>query len=145
MRRRCRYGSRYAVHQGSQRCARPSRAIFRPGETGDQAPLDRVAADREDDRDRRGRAFGHKCRNIAAACQDHVDLAADEVGGQCRQPIIVVLRPAVFDRHALLFFKKSKVTTADYLLPTTLLSFSMNNQLTIRGFDIKFNVVALAT
>ena len=34
-------------------------------------------------------------------CHDHVDLAADEVGGQCGQPIIVALRPAVFDRHVL--------------------------------------------
>ena len=32
---------------------------------------------------------------------DHVDLAADEIGGQCGQPIIVALRPAVFDRHVL--------------------------------------------
>ena len=34
-------------------------------------------------------------------CHDHVDLAADEVGGQCGQPIIAALRPAVFDRHIL--------------------------------------------
>ena len=32
---------------------------------------------------------------------DHIDLAADEVGGQCGQPIIAALRPAVFDRHVL--------------------------------------------
>ncbi len=36
-----------------------------------------------------------------AARRDHVDLAADEIGGQCGQPIIVALRPAVFDRHVL--------------------------------------------
>ena len=34
-------------------------------------------------------------------CHDHVDLAADQIGGQCGQPIIVALRPAVFDRHVL--------------------------------------------
>ena len=33
--------------------------------------------------------------------RDHVDLAADEIGGQCGQPIIAALRPAVFDRHVL--------------------------------------------
>ena len=62
--------------------------------------LDRVAADDEDDRDRRGCAFRRECRR-GAARHDHVDLAADEVGGQCGQPIIVTLRPAVFDRHVL--------------------------------------------
>jgi hypothetical protein len=31
----------------------------------------------------------------------HVNLAADEVGGQCRQPIIVALRPAVFQCQVL--------------------------------------------
>ena len=34
-------------------------------------------------------------------CHDHIDLAADEIGDQCGQPIIVVLRPAVFDRYVL--------------------------------------------
>ena len=38
----------------------------RPGETGDQAGLDRVAAADEDDRDRRGRAFRRQCRKRAA-------------------------------------------------------------------------------
>jgi hypothetical protein len=32
---------------------------------------------------------------------DHVDLAADEIGGQCRQSIGASLRPAVFDRQIL--------------------------------------------
>ncbi len=56
---------------------------------------------RKDDRDRRGRVFCRQCRRSAAAGRDHVDLAADEIGGQCGQPIIVALRPAVFDRHVL--------------------------------------------
>ena len=37
----------------------------------------------------------------SAARHDHIDLAADEVGGQGGQPIIATLRPAVFDRHVL--------------------------------------------
>ena len=37
-----------------------------------------------------------------AVRHDHIDLAADEIGGQC-EPIIVALCPAVFDRHVLSF------------------------------------------
>ena len=39
----------------------------------------------------------------AAGCRrrDHVDVAADEVGGQCGQPIVVAIRPAVLDRQIL--------------------------------------------
>ena len=32
---------------------------------------------------------------------DHGDLATNQFGGHCRQPIILALRPAVFDRHAM--------------------------------------------
>src|SRR5262249_12331187 len=71
-----------------------------PGETGDQARPDRVADAGEDDRDCRGCAFRRERRNLPWG-HDHVDLATDEVSGQCRQPIIVTLRPAVFDRQAL--------------------------------------------
>ena len=34
-------------------------------------------------------------------CCYQVDLAADEIGRQCGQPIIVAFRQAVFDRHVL--------------------------------------------
>src|SRR5260370_39538171 len=37
-----------------------------PGETGDKSELDRVAADREDDRDRRGRGLCRKCNRKGA-------------------------------------------------------------------------------
>ena len=70
----------------------------RPGKAGDQTLSDRVGAE-EDNRDRRGCAFA--ARAAGGAGHDHVDLAADEVGGQCGQPIIATLRPAVFDRHIL--------------------------------------------
>jgi hypothetical protein len=40
-------------------------------------------------------------RRQDAACEDQVDLAADEIGGQRGQPIIVALREAVFDRYVL--------------------------------------------
>ena len=55
----------------------------------------------EDDRDRRGRGFRRERRRVAALGHDHVDLAGDEVGGQCGQAIKVALGPAVFDRHVL--------------------------------------------
>src|SRR5262249_41556425 len=43
---------------------------------------------------------GGRCRRSAGR-EDHVNLAPDELGGQCRQPIIVALRPAIFDRQIL--------------------------------------------
>jgi hypothetical protein len=73
-----------------------------PGETRDEAQPDRVAA-RKDDRNRRCHGFRRLCRRSAGERRDHLDLAADEVGGQCRQPIGVALRPAVFDRDVLTF------------------------------------------
>ena len=38
---------------------------------------------------------------FAALGHDHVDLAADEVDGQCGQAIEVALPPAVFNRYVL--------------------------------------------
>jgi len=68
-------------HQLDEEESEAREVATRPGETGDQALLDRVAAG-EDDRDRRGLAFRRERGRGAAACHDHVDLAADEVGGQ---------------------------------------------------------------
>ena len=62
---------------------------------------DRVAADVEDDRYRRGRIFRSACRSGATARHDHVDLATDEIRRQSGQSIIAALRPAVFDRQVL--------------------------------------------
>ena len=45
--------------------------------------------------------FAASAEGVAARRHDHVDLAADEIGGQGGQPIIMALRPAVFDRHVL--------------------------------------------
>src|SRR5215470_12547995 len=71
-----------------------------PGETSDDAVFDWVAAD-EDDRDRRRRTFRCQCRRGAARRYDRIDLAADEIGGQCGQPIVTALGPAVFGRQIL--------------------------------------------
>jgi len=53
----------------------------RPGETGDQPSPDRVGADREDNRDRRGRALRCECFTGTTTCGDDIDLSADEIGG----------------------------------------------------------------
>ena len=71
-----------------------ARLATRPAATGSLMPS-------EDDRDRRGRNFRGQCRTEIAACHDQIDLAADEIGGQCGQPIIAAFRPAVLDRHVL--------------------------------------------
>ncbi len=71
----------------------------RPGETGDESPRDGIAAAGEDDRDRRGRRLGGADHDVAAARDDHLRLAADQISRQFRQPIIMALRPAEFDRQ----------------------------------------------
>jgi len=71
----------------------------RPIETGDQAILDRVAADGEHDRDRCGRRFGDKRSLRGGHAGYDRDLTADEVGCERRQPIVLQLGKAVFDPH----------------------------------------------
>src|SRR5262244_3486594 len=74
----------------------------RSGETGDETQPDRVSADAgEDDRDRRRGASCRQYRNVTAGCHDQTNLAADEIGGQCGQPIIVPPSATVFDRDVL--------------------------------------------
>jgi hypothetical protein len=72
----------------------------RPVETGDEAKLNRVAAACEDDRDCRGRRFGYNCLG-AAMRSDHRHLTAYQIGCKVGQSIILVLRPAILDRHIL--------------------------------------------
>ena len=57
------------------------------------------AAYREDDRNRRGRRLCRQCRRSAAGRDNHGHLAANQIGRQCRQSIVLALRPAIFDRH----------------------------------------------
>ena len=75
-------GCHLACHENHAR-----EVAARPGETGDQAGRDRLGSD-EDDRDSRCRVFRCACRRNSAAGRDHVDPAADEVGGQSGQPIV---------------------------------------------------------
>ena len=73
----------------------------RPVEAGDEAELDRIGAEREDDGYRRGRRLGRERRPGAAAGNNHRYLAANQIGRQRRQPIRFVVGPAVFDRDVL--------------------------------------------
>src|SRR5262249_17993388 len=71
------------------------------GEAGDETSLDRIEAAAEDDRNGRGRGFGRECRRCEVWRDDDGYPAADQIGRQFRQPIIVIVRPEVFDGHVL--------------------------------------------
>jgi hypothetical protein len=70
----------------------------RPVETGDQSDLDWVGRHREDDRNRRGCRFGRHRRRRATR-DNHGHLTANQIGRQCRQSVVLVVRPEVFGRH----------------------------------------------
>ena len=72
--------------------ARPARLATRPSPTGS-------AACGEDDRNGRGRGLGASAAMPVAA--DHGDRRSHQFGRQRRQPIVLAVRPAVFDRHVL--------------------------------------------
>src|SRR5262249_39076200 len=59
-------------------------------EARDQTNLDRVAAEAEDDWNRRGRSFGRERRWDATHRCDDSHLAADQIGRQFRQSIVIV-------------------------------------------------------
>ena len=84
-----------------QKIDTPVSIAARPGEAGDKTELDRIVADAEDDRDRRGRRLGRERRSEVPARGDHGHLTANQIGRQRRQAIVLTLRPAVFDRHVL--------------------------------------------
>jgi len=72
----------------------------RSGEALHQSSLDRVVADLEDDRDRRGCAF--RCAGgRRPEGGDQINLARDEIGGHGRQPVILTRGPAVFELDVL--------------------------------------------
>jgi hypothetical protein len=69
-------------------------------QAGDKSHQDRIEPYLEDDRNRRGCRLGCKCRG-AAGRGNHGDLSANQLRRQHRQPIVLPLRPAVFDRDVL--------------------------------------------
>jgi hypothetical protein len=62
--------------------AEPRDVAARAGETGDKADLDRIGDKGEDDRDRRGGGFRRQRPRRPGVRHDHIDLAANEIGGQ---------------------------------------------------------------
>src|SRR6516162_11608499 len=71
-------------------------------EAGENSQCDRVAAGGKDDGYGRGRCLRRQsCRG--AAGYYHRYAAADEIGCKRWQPIGLIVRPAVFDRHVLAF------------------------------------------
>jgi hypothetical protein len=66
-------------------------------------PPDRIPADVEHDRYRRGRGLRRKDRRFAADRHDHVNAAAHQIGGERGHLIVLALRPAIFDGDVLSF------------------------------------------
>jgi hypothetical protein len=69
----------------------PRQVSARPGEAGDKTELDRVFADAKDDRDGRGRSFGHLGRIVAGWRGDNGHATTHEVGHECRKAIELAL------------------------------------------------------
>ena len=82
------------VHVGDASCV-ATWLIKTPDKTG----LDRIGTGNEYDRDGRGRGFDDTCRFRAFGCGNDAHPTADQIGCQLREPVIVVLAPAVFDRY----------------------------------------------
>jgi hypothetical protein len=72
----------------------------RPGEAGDKTKPDRILGGTEDNGNRGGCRLGRERRG-AGACNDHCDLPTNQFGRQRRQPIDLIVGPAIFDGHVL--------------------------------------------
>jgi hypothetical protein len=72
-----------------------------PIEAGDQTLPDGIAARAENNWDRSGRRLCRNCRHSTADRGDDGHLAANQISGQRRQPLIFTPRPAEFDRYVL--------------------------------------------
>jgi hypothetical protein len=75
----------------------PGRIAARPIEAGDQTQPDRIIAGNKDDRNGRSGRLGGESRRGAAGRNDQRDLAANQIGRQCRQAVGLTFRRAVFD------------------------------------------------
>src|SRR5262249_32579594 len=77
------------------------RIAARPCQAVDQTQLDRVFADTEHDRDRRGCSFSRLGSKDASGCGDDGHTTTREVGHQSRQAIELALQPMVLHRYVL--------------------------------------------
>jgi hypothetical protein len=73
----------------------------RPGKTGDKTQLDRVIADAEDDRDGRGRSFGHLGRIVAGWRGDNGHATTHEVSRERWKAIELAFQPMVLHCYVL--------------------------------------------
>jgi hypothetical protein len=64
------------------------------------ARCDRISAGAKDNGYGSGRGLRRQ-RRSDAVCYDYRDAATDEIGCERRQTVILIFRPAVFDRHVL--------------------------------------------
>src|SRR6202011_776499 len=78
----------------------PREVAARPGEAGDKAQPDRGVGDDEDDGDRPGCGLGREHRGIPGPPK-HPNFSTPQLGGQLRQPIRLIVGPAVFDGDVL--------------------------------------------
>jgi hypothetical protein len=72
-------------------------------EARDEAELDRVFVDGEDDRDCRGRRLCRQCRNVIRG-DDHSDPAANQIGRKLRHPLVLIVGEAVYDCNVVAFY-----------------------------------------
>ena len=79
------------------------RVAARLGKTADQANLNWVLADAEDDRDCRGRRFSRERSGGTAGRGDDGYAAADKISQERGQAIVAAIQPVVLDRYVLVF------------------------------------------
>lgn len=73
----------------------------RPRKAGDKTKPDRVFGDAKDDGDLLGCPLGRQHRLHALGRGDYRNPSAHQFGRQFRQPIQLILRPAIHDRYVL--------------------------------------------
>ena len=78
-------------------CDVAARAII----AGDEAGLDGVATHPKDNRDRCGRSLGGEGRNITTDTNQDGHIAAHQIGGQSRQPVVIAFRPTILNLDIL--------------------------------------------
>src|SRR5262249_21867588 len=75
----------------------------RPTEARDKAGSDRIGADAEDDRDRRGCSLCNRCRECGDLCDNYLHTTTHQIGCQVGEPLIFIVCPSEFDRHVPAF------------------------------------------
>jgi hypothetical protein len=72
-------------------------------EARDESGFDRIDAAVEHNGNRSGRRLGRLGRGISAKGGNHRDLTANEIRGELRQPLVLVVGPAIFDHRIAAF------------------------------------------